>query len=160
MDPITVSLVANALGFAIRACVGAAGVGEVQLQRVQEHLVALEGPLRALGERAPLGGRPDALSVALKAFREAEALAKECEEARKESYWFYQGGPDAAEFERVFSNVCHAGQALQLKVAVDQEAEIRARRCAPRGSAPPRPRSRRRGRGRGGRRRGPPCSRS
>ena len=34
MDPITVPLVANALGFAIRACAGAAGVGEVQLKQV------------------------------------------------------------------------------------------------------------------------------
>jgi len=129
MDPITVTVVSNALGFAIRACAGAGKVGEKQLKQVQDHLVALEGPLKALGERAAIGGGRDALSVALSAFREAEALAKACEEARKESYWFYQGGPDAAEFERVFSAVCHAGQALQLKVAVDQEAQIRAMRA-------------------------------
>ena len=34
LDPITVPLVVNALGFAIRACAGAAGVGEVQLKQV------------------------------------------------------------------------------------------------------------------------------
>jgi len=120
----TVSMVAGALKAAVDAFKGPVLTDE-RVDQLRGRLVALQGPVERLSERAALGGPEDALTMMKAAFDKAKDVVEQIAEAHAKTSYLWRGGPSKDEFEKVYSDVMEVSMLLNLDINVTNNEILR-----------------------------------